>query len=76
MASFPVPARVCFTIAFLAFTATMATAQQRTDFGTLSIQVRPPDAEIFIDGERWAALAQWVGANVRGLGYFGHEVPP
>jgi PEGA domain-containing protein len=37
----------------LALTATAAAAQQRTDFGTLSIQVRPPDAEIFIDGERW-----------------------
>ena len=53
MAALRVLVRVCFTIAFLAFTATISTAQQRTDFGTLSIQVRPPDAEIFIDGERW-----------------------
>jgi len=53
MAALRVLVRVCFTIAFLAFTATITTAQQRTDFGTLSIQVRPPDAEIFIDGERW-----------------------
>ena len=38
---------------FTALTATVGAAQQRTDFGTLSIQVRPPNAEIFIDGERW-----------------------
>ena len=37
---------------FLAPTATVA-AGQPSDFGTLSIQVRPPDAEIFVDGERW-----------------------
>jgi len=36
----------------LALTATAA-AQQRNDFGTISIQVRPPGAEVFIDGERW-----------------------
>ena len=45
--------RVCLALASLIFTATMTTAQQRTEFGTLSIQVRPPDAEIVIDGERW-----------------------
>lgn len=45
---------------FLALSATAAAARQRTDFGTLSIQVRPPDAEIIIDGERW------VGADVSG----------
>ena len=39
----------------LALTATTTLAQQRTDFGTLSIQVRPPNAEILIDGERWTA---------------------
>jgi hypothetical protein len=39
----------------LVLTAASAAARQRTDFGTLSIQVRPPDAEIFIDGERWTA---------------------
>jgi hypothetical protein len=37
-----------------------AIAQQRTDLGTLSIQVRPPNAEVFIDGERW------VGADAAG----------
>ena len=37
---------------FLAPTATVA-AGQPSDYGTLSIQVRPPDAEIFVDGERW-----------------------
>ena len=37
----------------IAASATVATARQATDFGTLSIRVRPPDAEIFIDGERW-----------------------
>lgn len=39
----------------LALTVSAAAAQQRTAFGTLSIQVRPPDAEILIDGERWTA---------------------
>jgi hypothetical protein len=53
MAAFASSARVCLTVAFIALTVTIATAQQRTEFGTLSIQVRPPDAEIFIDGERW-----------------------
>jgi hypothetical protein len=53
MASFASSVRVCLTVASIVFTATIATAQQRTEFGTLSIQVRPPDAEIFIDGERW-----------------------
>ncbi len=38
---------------FLGIVATSAAAQQRTDYGTLSIQVKPPDAEIFIDGEKW-----------------------
>ena len=37
---------------FLCVVATPA-AQQRTDYGTLYIQVRPPDAEILIDGEKW-----------------------
>src|SRR3954469_1997061 len=45
--------RFILAIASIVFTVTNATAQQRADFGTLSIQVRPPDAEIFIDGERW-----------------------
>ena len=45
--------RVCLALASVIFTATITTAQQRTEFGTLSIQVRPPDAEIVIDGERW-----------------------
>ncbi len=53
MVSFASPVLKCLTIASIIFTATMATAQQRTDFGTLSIQVRPPDADILIDGERW-----------------------
>ncbi len=49
---------------FLALTATAATGAQRTDLGTLSIQVRPPGAEIFIDGERWAG-SEIAGALVR-----------
>lgn len=53
MVSFASPVRVCLIIASMVFTATIATAQQPTEFGTLSIQVRPPDAEILIDGERW-----------------------
>ena len=53
MLSYPAPVRVFLSIASILFTVTIAAAQQRTDFGTLSIQVRPPDAEILIDGERW-----------------------
>ena len=40
-------------VLFLCLIAIPAAAQQRTDYGTLSIQVRPPDAEILIDGEKW-----------------------
>jgi hypothetical protein len=31
----------------------VATFAQRSDFGTITIQVRPPDAFVFVDGERW-----------------------
>ncbi len=41
------------TLLLFALLAAPAAARQRQDFGTLSIQVRPPDAAIFIDGERW-----------------------
>lgn len=37
----------------VAASATYAAAQERGDFGTLSIQARPADAEVLIDGERW-----------------------
>ena len=53
MLSCRVSVRLIACVLFTALTATVAAAQQRTDFGTLSVQVRPPDAEIFIDGERW-----------------------
>ena len=53
MLSYRVSVRLIACVLFTALTATVAAAQQRTDFGTLSVQVRPPDAEIFIDGERW-----------------------
>jgi len=46
-------ARVIATALFLGVIATSAAAQQRTGYGTLSIAVRPPDAEILIDGEKW-----------------------
>jgi PEGA domain len=56
------PCRVSLRLALcllsLGLTASLAPAQQRTDFGTLSIQVRPPDAEIFIDGERWTGSGE------------------
>jgi len=52
--------RLFLCAVLLALTASLAAAQQRTDFGTLSIQVRPPNAEVFIDGERW------VGADATG----------
>ena len=44
---------ICLLTCVLLLPPTAASAQ-RADFGTLAIQVRPPDAEIFIDGERWA----------------------
>ena len=53
-------ARLVACAILLASSAAVAAAQQRTEFGSLSIQVRPPDAEIFIDGDRW------VGAGVSG----------
>ena len=53
MLSYRVSVRLIACVLFTALTATVGAAQQRTDFGTLSVQVRPPDAEIFIDGERW-----------------------
>lgn len=47
--------RTVLCLLSIALTVTAAAAQQRSGFGTLSIQVRPPDAEILIDGERWTA---------------------
>jgi hypothetical protein len=44
---------VCLIASALLLAPTTVAAAQRSDFGTLSIQVRPPDAEILIDGERW-----------------------
>jgi hypothetical protein len=50
-------ARVLVTLlaAFPCFASDVprAAAQERGDFGTLSIQARPTDAEVLIDGERW-----------------------
>lgn len=40
--------------------ASIAAAQPSTPLGTLSIQVRPPNADVFIDGEKW------VGAEAAG----------
>ena len=42
---------VVFALSVTAVTA--AAAAQRLDVGTLTIQVRPPDAGVFVDGERW-----------------------
>lgn len=41
------------SVLFIGVIATSAAAQQRTEYGTLSIQVKPPDADVFIDGEKW-----------------------
>jgi len=46
---------ILFCALSLPWNITAAAAQQRPTFGTLSIQVRPPNAEILIDGERWTA---------------------
>jgi len=53
MPSYRSAVRLITGAVLLTLTGTTAAAAQRTDFGTLAIQVRPPDAEIFIDGERW-----------------------
>lgn len=53
MLSYRLPVRLIAGALLLVLTARTAAARQGTDFGTLSIQVRPPDAAIFIDGERW-----------------------
>ena len=59
MPSYRLP--VCFAACALFLTPAVTAAQQRTDLGTLSIQVRPPDAEIVIDGERW------LGSEIAGV---------
>ena len=38
---------------------------QQAQFGTLSIRVVPADAEVFIDGERWAGPATADRLNIR-----------
>ena len=38
---------------------------QQAQFGTLSIRVVPADAEVFIDGERWAGPATSDRLNIR-----------
>jgi hypothetical protein len=53
MLPYRISVRLLLCALFVALTAAAAAARQRTDFGTLSIDVRPPNAEIFIDGERW-----------------------
>ena len=44
-----IAAAVTLFVALIAGTA----AAQSSDFGTLTIQVRPPDADVLVDGERW-----------------------
>ena len=45
--------RLVAGVLFAVLTAFPAAAAQRGDFGTLAIQVRPPDAVILIDREPW-----------------------
>ena len=42
-----------------------AEPQAQQAFGTLSIRVAPADAEVFIDGERWAGPATSDRLNIR-----------
>jgi hypothetical protein len=53
------PVRLPFQLMLFAALAAVgagpADAQQRPDFGVLSIQVRPPNAEILVDDTRWTA---------------------
>lgn len=53
MSSYRFLVRAFAGVLALAASVTAVAAQQRSDFGTLSIQVRPPDAEIYIDGNLW-----------------------
>ena len=52
MLSFRFFIRVLAAALFVAIGAVTASAQ-RSDFGTITIQVRPPDADVLVDGERW-----------------------
>lgn len=47
--------RLCASVLFGILAAAPLAAAQRPDSGTLSIQVRPPDAAIFVDGEGWVS---------------------
>lgn len=40
-------------VALLVAGSAVTVAAQRSEFGTITIQVRPPDADVFVDGERW-----------------------
>jgi hypothetical protein len=46
---------VVFSTVCLALGVGSAAAQQQSEFGTLSIQVRPPNARILVDGVEWPA---------------------
>ena len=48
--------RLLAALVFIAGTVVSAVAQ-RSDFGTITIQVRPPDADVLVDGERWVSPA-------------------
>lgn len=52
MLSFRFFIRVLAAASFVAMGAVTAAAQ-RSDLGTITIQVRPPDADVLVDGERW-----------------------
>ena len=53
-----VSVRLALCLLSLSLIVPVAAAQQRADFGTLSIQVRPSDADVFIDGERWTGSGE------------------
>src|SRR6478735_3057397 len=42
-----------FIATFLTLLPALAAAQGAGDFGSVAVNVRPPNAEIYIDGERW-----------------------
>jgi len=46
--------RILGAVLLVALTAGTAAAQG-SDFGTVTIQVRPPDADVYVDGERWVS---------------------
>src|SRR5690349_466165 len=53
--SLPMRLSALTSLILLALLPASARAQVSGDFGSLTISVRPPNAEIYVDGERWVS---------------------